>query len=299
MRASHALLLATFAIACGGGGDAGTAPAAVASVVIFPGTAITTFTPGSKIDLTATAKDATGATLTAKTPAWTVSDAAILSVSAASALTTTVTGLATGTATVTATSDGKTSTVSVTVVAQVFTGVSVSPPSKSLAPAATQQLTAKAVDQNGIQMAGTGFGSPTFVSSNTAVATVNSSGMVTAVANGSANVTASVVGNGVTKSGISAITVAAGGSFPTTASVAADGSYAWDPPLVDIAAGGSVSFQNATTFTHNVTYTAATGAPSNIPDWVGDSRGSTFPTAGTFQYRCSIHPGMQGTVVVH
>jgi plastocyanin len=299
MRVHHALLLATLAVACGGGG-AGTGPSAVASVVINPRATITSFTPGAKIALTAAAKDATGAALTTLTPTWSVSNAAVLSVSATSALTTTVTALATGTAQVIATSSGKADTVNITVVAQAFTGVSVSPPSTELSPAATAQLVAKAVDQNGIQMAGSGFAAPTFVSTNTAVATVDAaSGIVTAVGNGSATINASVIGNGVTKTGSSAITVAVGGGFPPTATVAANGSYSWDPPVVDIAVGGTVTFLNQTTFTHNVTFTTGTGVPSNIADWTGDSRGATFATVGTFKYACSIHPGMQGTVVVH
>jgi plastocyanin len=300
MRVHHALLLATLGLGCGGSSSSTTTPAAVASVVIFPGTDILTFTPGSRIDLTATAKDASGATLTAKVPTWTTTNAAILTVSTSAAGVATVTAVAIGTAQVVATSDAKTATVNITVVPQVFTQVSVSPPSKSLAPPATQTLTATAVDQNGLAMAGTGFGAPAFSSSNTAVATVDAaSGVVTAVANGAATVSASVVGAGVTKTGTSAITVAAGGGFPTSAVVEANGTYGWDPSSVDIAAGGTVTFVNQTPYTHNVTFTDAAGVPAGIADWIGDSRGSSFPTAGTFTYHCGIHPGMKGTVVVH
>jgi plastocyanin len=298
MRIRSMLLLATFTAACGGGGDGGTGPATVASVAISPSADITTFTPGSKIGLTATVMDASGAAVTSPTT-WSTTDATVLSLSATSGLASTVTALTTGAAKVIATSGGKADTVNVTVVAQVFSAVKVSPLSMSITSGATTTLSATPVDQNGVVMTGSGFGSPTFVSSNVAVATVSAAGVVTGVANGTANVTASIAATGVAKSGVAVITVAAAGAFPTTAVVSADGTYGWNPPSVDIAVGGSVSFQNQTTYTHNVTFSAATGAPQGTGDFIGDTRSATFPTAGTFNYHCSIHPGMTGTVVVH
>lgn len=83
------------------------------------------------------------------------------------------------------------------------TGVSVSPTSASIAVGATQQLTktitpANATNQN-----------VTWSSSNTAVATVNSSGLVTAVAAGTATITVTTQSGGFTAN--SAITVTGGG----------------------------------------------------------------------------------------
>jgi plastocyanin len=299
MRIRPFLLLATLLSACGGGGDS-TGPVTVASVSITPGTDIATFTPGSKIDLKAAAVDATGGTVASATPTWTTTDATIISLSFASGTSTTVTGLAIGSAKVIATAGGKADTISVTIVAQVFSSVKMNPLSTSISPSSTTTVTAQAVDQNGVGMSGAGFGAATFTSSNTAVATVNSTtGLVTAIANGSATITGSIAANGVTKSGLSVVTVATGGGFPNSAVVAADGTYGWDPSQVDIAVGGTVTFQNQTTYTHNVTFSSASGAPQNIGDFIGDSRGATFPTAGTFSYHCTIHPGMTGTVVVH
>lgn len=295
MRVHHALLFVALGLGCGGGE---TAPAAVASVVISPGTDVGTFTAGAKTDLAASAKDASGTALTAKTPTWSSTNAAAVSVSAASGASVTVTAIAIGTAKIIASSDGKADTVTVTVVAPVFTLVKVSPPSASVAPSSTQQLTATTVDQNGIAM--TGVGTPTFTTSAASIATVNSSGMVSAVANGTATITASVTpAGGTAKTGTSVITVQAGGGFPSSAIVNAVGTYSWDPSSVDIARNGSVSFVNSTLYAHTVTYTAATGVPSNI-DIATDANGSSvFNTAGTYSYHCSIHAGMQGTVIVH
>ena len=275
-----------------------TAPTGTASVVISPGADISTFTPGLKIDLTATTADSYGASATVKTAAWSVSDPAILFISVLAGPTTTVTARGTGAAKVIASNGGKADTVNITVIAPVFSGVRVSPPSTSLAPAASQQLTATAVDQNGISFIA--FAAPTFSSSNTTVATVTTSGgIVTAVANGSTTITATIAGTGVTRTGTSAITVQAAGSFPTTAVINAQGAYTWDPTSVDIAATGSVMFGNGTPYTHNVTFSAASGAPMDIPDFSSGSQSAMFPTARTYNFHCSIHPGMTGMVIVH
>jgi plastocyanin len=297
MRIRSFLTLAALLSACGGDS---TGPPAVASLTITPGTDIATFTPGSKIDLKVAAVDATGGVVASASPTWTTTDATKLSLSYGSGTTTTVTGLDIGSAKVIATAGGKADTISVTIVAQVFSSVKMTPLSTSISPSSTTTVTAQAVDQNGVGMSGAAFGAAAFTSSNTAVATVNgTTGLVTAVANGTATITGSIAANSVTKSGASVVTVAAGGGFPSSAVVAADGTYGWNPSQVDIAVGGSVTFQNQTTYSHNVTFSAGGGAPQNIGDFIGDSRGATFTTAGTFNYHCTIHPGMTGTVTVH
>jgi plastocyanin len=48
-----------------------------------------------------------------------------------------------------------------------------------------------------------------------------------------------------------------------------------------------------------VTFNAGAGAPGNIGDTTTGSATATFTTAGTFNYHCSIHPYMTGTVIVH
>jgi len=50
---------------------------------------------------------------------------------------------------------------------------------------------------------------------------------------------------------------------------------------------------------HNVTFTAATGVPANIGNMTTGSANRTFDTAGTFQFRCTNHAGMTGSVTVN
>lgn len=104
-------------LACGGGGgDGGTTPppppppppAPVATVDISPASA--TIVPQGTVTLTATARDASGNTLT-RTVSWASSDATKASVSTAGV----VTGVAAGTTTITATSEGRSATATISV----------------------------------------------------------------------------------------------------------------------------------------------------------------------------------------
>lgn len=177
---------------------------------------------------------------------------------------------------------------------QVFTSLAVSPATGSVAPGATTQLSATPKDQNGHTMSG--IGAPTWSSADATIASVDAnSGLVTGVAaGGPVAITATATGAGITKTGTASITVAAAGG---TASVTATTSQTFDPATVTITHGGTVTwvFQS---LTHNVTFDNVTGAPQNIGDTANQSVDRMFPTAGTFTYHCTIHPGMNGTVVV-
>jgi plastocyanin len=74
------------------------------------------------------------------------------------------------------------------------------------------------------------------------------------------------------------------------------GNRAYDPGEVSVPVGGTVTWVNTDRASHTTTSNAA-GWDSGIIA-PGREFSSTFPTAGTFQYHCAIHPGMVGTVVV-
>src|SRR6266849_2368281 len=98
---------------------------------------------------------------------------------------------------------GKSDTASVTVTCPTpVASVSVSPPAASVLVSATVQLTATPKDANGTPLSGR---TVTWASSNTSVATVNGSGLVTGAAAGSATITATSEG----QSGSATVTVQA------------------------------------------------------------------------------------------
>jgi len=82
----------------------------------------------------------------------------------------------------------------------------------------------------------------------------------------------------------------------TEASVLIEG-FAFDPPQLTVPVGTTVTWTNQDGATH--TATAADGAfdSGNLSGGSG-TYSHTFTTAGTFDYLCSIHPSMQGTIVV-
>jgi len=89
------------------------------------------------------------------------------------------------------------------------------------------------------------------------------------------------------------VTVAAPGA---TATVAATTQSQFEPPTVILARNGIVTWNFA--MLHNVTWTGAAPTGGNIPDQATGSASRTFPTAGTYDYRCTLHAGMSGRVTV-
>ena len=180
-------------------GQSGTAAvnvtlAPVASVTVAPSTANIAIT--GTVQLTATPKDANGNPLTGRAISWSSSDNTIGTVNGSGL----VTGVAAGSVAITATSEGKSGTASVTVAGAPVASVTVTPASASVQAGQTQQLTATLKDANGNILTGR---TVTWSSNNTSVATVSSSGLVTAKVAGSATITATSEG----KSGTSALTV--------------------------------------------------------------------------------------------
>ena len=84
------------------------------------------------------------------------------------------------------------------------------------------------------------------------------------------------------------VTIVAGASALTTT--------AYAPSPLNIAVGEAVLWVNSDLTTH--TATADGGAFNSGPMAPGRMFSQTFTTAGTFSYRCAIHPGMMGTITV-
>jgi plastocyanin len=94
-----------------------------------------------------------------------------------------------------------------------------------------------------------------------------------------------------------------------TLPVQATPALAFNPAQITISPGDSVTFVFGSV-AHNVTFqqesqdaaayyagrTSSRGAPTNIPTTANAAVVRVFPTVGSFEYRCSIHPGMLGEV---
>jgi plastocyanin len=171
----------------------------------------------------------------------------------------------------------------------VFTTLEVTPAAPTVVVGFTTTLTAAAKDQNGTTMSGL---TTTYTSSDQTKATVTNAGVVSGVAAGTSQITATGTIGSVTKTQTVTATV---GAAPTSATVAATSGSQFTPGNVVIARNGSVSWTFA--ILHNVTFATA-GSPTNIPDTGTGSVSRTFATAGTFAYNCTIHPGMSGSVTV-
>ena len=141
---------------------------------------------GATVQLSAVTRDASNNVLTGRVITWSSSNSAVSSVSSSGL----VTAIAAGSATITATSETKTGTAAITVSAPPpapVATVSVSPASSSPLIGATVQLSATLRDANNNVLTGRVV---TWASANPSIASVNSTGLVSAIAAGSTTITA-------------------------------------------------------------------------------------------------------------
>jgi plastocyanin len=275
--------------ACGGGGGGGTDPKVVATLALSPSVIDTLFSRGMTVQLNVQAKDAAGNVISGPSLSFTSGNQSIATVTSAGV----ITSQGDGKTNITVASGTVSQAVEVKVRRKVAS-ITLTPTTRTLAPNATQVLTVRAFDALNNEIPG-GV-TPTFVSSNTAVATVNGAGTVTALANGTTTITATAVTVDGTRTANSEITVAVQ-SFPNQASVTI-GASSFNPDIVDITAGGSVTWTNNSSGTlHNVTF--ATLTANNIAEHTTGSNTRSFNSAGSFAYQCTLHGGMTGTVIVH
>ncbi|OLD40215.1 MAG: hypothetical protein AUI57_00425, partial [Candidatus Rokubacteria bacterium 13_1_40CM_2_68_8] len=146
---------------------------------------------GSTQQLTAVVKDASGNVLTGRTVTWETSDTTIATVSPTGR----VTGVTAGTATITATSGGKKGKRNARVANLSVASVTVIPSPATVYLGATLRLVATLRDVNGNPLSGR---TVVWTSSTGAVAAVDSTGMVSGIALGSANITATSEGQSAT-----------------------------------------------------------------------------------------------------
>lgn len=213
IRSSRSLVLGLVlasagTVACGGGGDitgppgnngggtgggSGGGTVAVGSVVL--GSTTASIQAGATVTLTATTRDASGNALSGRAITWTTSDATIATVSSTGV----VTGQGPGTATITATSEGKTAQATITVTAVPVASLTLSAASpvnlliavidSTALGSATVVATTK--DASGNVLTGR---TVSWSSDANSIATVSSTGVIKAVAAGSATITATSEG---------------------------------------------------------------------------------------------------------
>ena len=153
-----------------------------ATIIIDPGSATLTAI-GETVQLISTIKDSKGQTVSGATVTWKSSNSTVASVSAAGL----VTARDNGTATITATSGGKSTDVPITVT-QSAASLTVTPASVTLvAIGETVQLGATIKDEKDQTITGA---TVSWSSNNSAVASVNATGLVAARDNGTATITA-------------------------------------------------------------------------------------------------------------
>jgi uncharacterized protein YjdB len=169
-------------------------PIPVATVT--PSLAQVTVYVGQTVQLGLTAKDVTGGIVTGRSVTWTSTSPNVATVSAQGL----VTAVAPGAAAITGSIEGKTATTAMAVAVVPVSTVSISPATGRINVGQTLPLTASARDSAGNVVTGRAV---TWSTSAPAVATVSTAGVVTAVAAGSATITATSEG----RSGTALITV--------------------------------------------------------------------------------------------
>lgn len=207
MRSLWSIAALVAAVALTSCKDSPTGPPAVATVVLtVPSLSAIA---GTSQQLSVVVKAANGAVLTDRHISWTTLNPNVSTVSSTGVLV----AAFPGTTTVFATVEGKSASSDITVLPVPVASVTVAPQTVSLLVNAGQQLTAILRDATGSFVDGRVV---TWTSGDVAVAAVSSNGLVTAVAMGTATITATSEG----KTGTATVSVAARGTPPLVTSIA-------------------------------------------------------------------------------
>lgn len=85
------------------------------------------------------------------------------------------------------------------------------------------------------------------------------------------------------------------GAARTTSVIIRD--FTFIPDAIRVVPGATVTFTNTDNIEHNVTFASASIA--DIVDWASGGRSTVMPAVtGTYNYVCTIHPGMSGRIQV-
>ena len=176
---------------------------ALSSIAVTPATPSIAAGATQQFTATATYSDGSTANLTS-TATWTSSSTATATINAAGL----ATAVAAGSTTVTAALTGVSGTAALTVTSatSAVTSIAVTPNAASFAMGGTQQFTATATYANGTTANVTS--TATWTVANTSVATIDGSGLATAVASGATTVTAAL--SGVSGNALFMVTIATG-----------------------------------------------------------------------------------------
>lgn len=294
-RGGLALFLAAAVLvtdSCGGDTNGVTTPAPV--VVRIDVTApVSTLSPGQTVQLSAVAKTAAGAVV-AGSPTWTSSANAVATVNASGV----VTAVAAGAVTITATQGGigGTSALSVIAAGGVVASINITLSDAALPIGSLGQASVSARNANNAVIA-LGNRLITWSSTNTAVATVSSGGVITTAGIGTAQVRASVIEGTVAIVGNATLNVVANPDAKPTVDVSMPG-LTFSPTDIILKVNGTVRFIFPS-LAHNAIFTPrVTGAPADIGVLSNQTVSRTFTTVGVFPFVCTLHNGMVGTVVV-
>jgi trimeric autotransporter adhesin len=233
--------------------------------------ALDTLIVGNTATLTATPQDASGNTLSGRAVSWATSNEAVAIVSSSGVVHT----VASGSATITATSEGKVGAATIVVIGVPVATVAVAPTSAAIDIGATQQFTATLKDANGNTLTDRDIA---WSSSNPSVATVDAStGVATAVAEGSATITATSEG----QSGTATLTV--------------------NPPAVGsiiiTPAHGTVARGATTTFTATISDSDTSDSHDHAVAW--SSSDSAIATIASLDASTGVATGVAaGTVTI-
>ena len=87
------------------------------------------------------------------------------------------------------------------------------------------------------------------------------------------------------------------GNTPTATTSVTMSSKQFQPAAILVSKGATVTWTNQDGFPHNVTFSNA--SITSIANFSTGSQSTVMPAAaGTYNYNCTIHPGMNGTVTV-